>query len=157
MKRIPMFLQLTEQPPTQCHANRQVRDSDARELAILLYAAFRATIDDEGDSFADATREIEKTFAGQYGRLLSDCSFVIEGKDALLSACLISWYEPSACPLVVFTMTHPLFKRQGMARCLLTRSIHALAQRGYSRLELIVTKGNTPAESLYTSLGFLPI
>ncbi len=153
-KRVPMSLQLTPQTLERELPCRGVRETDKHDLAILLYAAFRGTIDDEGELFADVVREIEKTMSGDYGRLLHDCSFVIEQGEFLASACLISWYEPSASPFVVFTMTRPEYKAQGMARFLLKRSINALVDRGHSQLELIVTDGNKPAQHLYALLGF---
>ena len=153
-KRVPMSLQLT--PLTLEHEwpCRCIQETDKHDLALLLFAAFRGTIDDEGTPFADAVREIEKTMSGDYGRLLHDCSFVIEQGEFLASACLISWYAPSASPFVVFTMTRPEYKGQGMAQFLLKRSINALVDRGHSQLELIVTDGNEPAQLLYSSLGF---
>ena len=154
MKRIPMVLQLKPQTVEREWPSRAVREQDAHDLAILLYAAFRGTIDDEGEPFASAVREIEKALAGDYGRLLLDSSFVIEQGEFLLSACLISWYEPFVSPFVVFTMTRPEHKGQGLARFLLKRSINALVSRGNSQLALIVTDGNDPARNLYTSLGF---
>ena len=154
MKRIPMVLQLARQPVAHDYTYRPVQRSDAENLAILLYSAFRGTIDDEGKSFTEAQREIDKTFAGDYGRLLFDSSFVIEQDGSLASACLISWYEPSAAPFVVFTMTQPTSKGEGMARFLLTQSINTLFKQEHTRLELLVTEGNEPAQNLYASLGF---
>jgi len=153
-KRIPMSLRLKPQTVVKDWPLRAVRTSDAHDLAILLYAAFRGTIDDEGETFAGAVREIEKTFAGDYGRLLPDCSFVIQRGEFIASACLISWFEPHNAPLVAFTMTRPEHKRQGMARFLLKGSINALIDRGHAQLTLIVTDGNEPAQKLYSSLGF---
>ena len=154
MKRIPMCLSLSQQSLERGWPCRAVREDDADELAILLYAAFRGTIDDEGESFSAAFREIEKTLAGEYGGLLNECSFVIEEGTALVAACLISWYEPVEGPFVVFTMTRPESKGQGMGRFLLKKSINALISRGDTKLTLIVTDGNLPAQNLYTSLGF---
>ena len=134
-----------------------MRESDREDLAILLYATFRGTIDDEGETFADALAEIDRTFAGDYGELLFDCSFVIERGEFLASACLIGRSDPHDAPLVVFSMTRPDAQRQGLARLLLRRSIDALVDRGHKRLTLIVTEGNAPAEHLYASLGFRPI
>jgi GNAT superfamily N-acetyltransferase len=154
MKRIPMSLHLQPQSFAHEWPCRTIRTSDANDLAILLYAAFRGTIDDEGEPFSTAVDEIAKTLAGDYGRLLSDCSFVIEKGEFLSSACLISWYEPAGNPFVVFTMTRPEAKGQGMARFLLKQSINALINRGDTNLTLIVTDGNLPAQHLYASLGF---
>lgn len=151
-----MKLQLTRQEATASWECRPVRASDRQDLAILLYAAFRETVDDEGETFSDARAEIDRTFAGAYGDLLFDCSFVIERGEFLASACLVVRSDPHCTPLVAFSMTRPDAQRQGMARFLLQRSIDALLDRGYERLTLIVTEGNAPAQRLYASLGFRP-
>jgi ribosomal protein S18 acetylase RimI-like enzyme len=156
-KRVPMELELTRREDIASWESRTLRPSDREGLAILLYAAFRGTIDDEGETFADAVAEIDRTFAGGYGDLLFDCSFVIERGEFLASACLIGQSDPKAAPLVVFSMTRPEAQRQGLARFLLRRAINALVDRGHDRLRLIVTEGNAPAQRLYASLGFRPI
>ena len=151
-----MEVRLTAQEDEASWSYRPVRSSDREDLAILLYAAFRGTIDDEGESFGDATAEIDHVLAGGYGKLLSDCSFVIEQGEFLAAACLIG-ASGSGTPLVLFSMTRAEAQRRGMARFLLRRSINALLHNGYDRLTLIVTDGNLPAERLYRSLGFRPI
>jgi GNAT superfamily N-acetyltransferase len=156
-KRVPMELRLTRQEIVASRPCRAVRLSDREDLAILLYAAFRGTTDDEGETFVDALAEIDRTFSGDYGGPLLDCSFVIKRGEFLASASLICLSEPDGVPLVVFSMTRPDAQRQGLARYLLRRSIDALLDRGYERLRLIVTEGNTPAQRLYASLGFRPI
>ena len=134
-----------------------VRPEDAEDLAILLYAAYRGTIDDDGETFADATAEIDKTFANAYGPFLPNASFLIRGNEFIRSACLISWYEPTESPFVVFMMTRPEFKGQGMGRFLLQTAINHLLDAGHTTLSLIVTAGNTPAQRLYHALGFVPL
>lgn len=136
---------------------RSVRSEDKEALAILLFSAYRGTIDDEGDSFADALGEIEKTFRGDYGGFLADCSSVIEAGEFLSSACLVSFFEPHCAPLVVFLMTRPELKRRGLARFVLQRSMNALLDAGHARVTLVVTEGNEPAQQLYAELGFVPI
>ena len=54
-------------------------------------------------------------------------------------------------------MTRPEAQGRGLAGSLLRMSMNALLDRGYERLTLIVTDGNTPAQRLYASLGFRPI
>jgi GNAT superfamily N-acetyltransferase len=152
-----MRLQLTRQEVAASWECRPVRESDRQDLAILLYSAFRGTIDDEGETFSDALAEIERTFAGAYGDLLFGCSFVIERGEFLASACLIVRSDPHSTPLVAFSMTRPDAQRQGLARFLLQRSIDELLDRGHEQLTLIVTEGNVPAQCLYASLGFRPI
>ena len=156
-KRVPMELRLTRQEIRASWPCRAVHPADREDLAILLYAAFRGTIDDEGETFAEALAEIDKVFSGDYGSLLLDCSFVVERSEFLASASLICLSEPDGVPLVVFSMTRPDAQRRGLARYLLQRSMDALLDRGHKRLRLIVTEGNAPARSLYASLGFRPI
>ena len=153
-RRIPMELDLRRQTPRSNVSYRAVRPTDRQDLAILLYAAYHGTIDDEGETFSDALAEIDKVFDGSYGTFLADCSFVVEEGEFLSSACLTTWWEPHDAPLVVFAMTRPDAQRRGLARALLQASVNALLGAGYERLTLIVTDGNEPAQRLYASLGF---
>jgi ribosomal protein S18 acetylase RimI-like enzyme len=137
--------------------SRTLLPSDEQDLSILLYGAFRGSIDDEGETLKDAEEEIRRLFSGRYGRLLADCSFVMEGEEHLLSASLVTWFEGHDAPLIAFSMTRPEHRREGRARQLLEQSMGALSSRGYARATLVVTKGNTAAENLYRSLGFRPI
>jgi ribosomal protein S18 acetylase RimI-like enzyme len=157
LRRIPMELRLRPQTLRGGLHIRGACDEDKQDLAILLYSAYRGTIDDEGETFSDALAEIGKVFAGGYGGFLSDCSFVVQEGEFLASACLVTWWEPHNAPLVVFTMTRPEARGRGMARELMKTSMNALLNSGYERLTLIVTAGNAPAQHLYASLGFVPI
>lgn len=157
LRRIPMELRLQPQTSPRDPPIRTARNDDKEDLAILLYAAYRGTIDDDGGTFADAASEIDALFGGTYGRFLSNCSFVIEQGEYIASASLITWWEPHNAPLVAFTMTRPESQGRGLARDLLQASMRALFNHGYDRLTLVVTDGNAPAQKLYTSLGFRPI
>ena len=152
--RIPMEVRLTRHQAGASAIGRNPREDEKDDLAILLYAAYRGTIDDEGGTFADARAEIERLFDGVHGQFLGNCSFVVEEGEFLASASLITWWEPHDAPLVAFTMTRPEAQARDLARSLLTRSMNALCDAGYDRLTLVVTDGNTPAQRLYRSLGF---
>ena len=155
-RRIAMARHLESLPPTGEWSCRTVNPSDKQDLGILLYAAYRGTIDDEGEPATEAAREIAKVFAGDYGAFLPGCSFLIENDGFVLSACLVTWFDLHHAPLVVFAMTRPEHKNRGMARQLLVRSMNALFDRGYERVTLVVTEGNLAAQHLYTSMGFVP-
>jgi GNAT superfamily N-acetyltransferase len=157
LQRIPMSCPLTRQVPPADLTCRGPQESDKEDLAILLYAAYRGTMDDEGGTFADALGEIDTLFAGGYGEFLPDCSFLAEEGEFLASASLVTWWASHRAPLVAFLMTRPEARRRGLARALLQRSMNALLDRGHDRITLVVTKGNESAESLYASLGFVPI
>jgi ribosomal protein S18 acetylase RimI-like enzyme len=134
---------------------RPLVESDAPGLAELMLAAFRGTVDDEGEDLDRARDEVQRTFAGGYGRLLWNSSFVVEvepAKPALLSASVLTFWQE--LPLLSCLVTQPDAGRRGLATALLRQSAHTLASQGYARLDLFVTRGNAPAERLYSKLGF---
>ena len=152
--RFAMILPLERQRDDTTFTSRPVVASDAPALSRLLYASFRGSIDDEGETPADAQHEINRFFRGEYGRFDPAASVLIEEEGVLQSACLISWFDIHAAPLVVFSMSRPEARHRGMARHLLKTSINVLHERGERFLTLVVTEGNTEAVSLYRSLGF---
>jgi ribosomal protein S18 acetylase RimI-like enzyme len=136
-------------------ASRPLVESDAPDLAILMLAAFRGTLDDEGEDIDQARDEVRQTFAGVYGPLMWNSSFVVDdesARPALRSASVITFWQGS--PLLSFTVTHPRAGRSGLATALICQSARTLAAAGHTRLDLFVTRGNTPAERLYDKLGF---
>lgn len=136
-------------------ALRPLVESDAPALADLMLAAFRGTLDDEGEDLDQARDEVRRTFAGGYGPLLWNASFVVEDEaatPALLSASVITFWQD--LPLLSFSVTHPRAGRRGLATALIRQSARTLAQQGHARLDLFVTRGNAPAERLYDKLGF---
>ena len=59
--------------------------------------------------------------------------------------------------LIVAMFVHENFRGQGFARKLMRAAVqHGLERQGLRLLQLEVTQGNAPAESLYQSLGFVP-
>ena len=69
---------LLEQEPSGSWRPRPIERSDVPAVGALMLAAYRGTVDDEGKTEADAVAEVERTMDGEYGRYLSDCSFVVE-------------------------------------------------------------------------------
>lgn len=140
---------------------RSLIDSDELELAALMYESYRGTVDDGGESIEDARREIAKLLSGDYGPIDQEAVTVIIHEDTIVSATIVTRDQVAPPPLqrgepfLVFSMTAPNWKRRGLARIGLTRSITLLQRRGEPRLHLVVTRANIPALSLYKSLGFL--
>jgi ribosomal protein S18 acetylase RimI-like enzyme len=123
-----------------------------------MLAAYRGTIDDEGESLEDALAETRRTFAGEKGGVLWEASFVdVEGGGDLTLACaaiVVTWKDG---PLLAYLMTAPAAKRRGLGERLLGHVTAALRARGDQALFLVVTSGNVPAETLYEKLGFVEI
>ncbi len=149
-----MALDLLRELPEQREAvaGRPLAESDAPALAELMLAAFRGTVDDEGEDIDQARDDVRRTFEGGYGPLLWPASFVIDDGAALLSASVITYWKGS--PLLSFSVTQPRAGRTGLASALISQSARTLAGQGHTRLELFVTRGNGPAERLYDKLGF---
>jgi pimeloyl-ACP methyl ester carboxylesterase/GNAT superfamily N-acetyltransferase len=135
---------------------RPVTNSDIPALAQLILDAYAGTIDDEGETLDEALQAIQDTFADAptTGKLLPMCSFVIEEGGRALACTLVTLWR--AQPLLAYVMTHPAAQGRGMARFLIRKSIEALLAHDYHELTLFVTKGNSPAEHLYATLGFEP-
>lgn len=152
--RVQMRLHLTQQETNPAIAARTVTSADADALASLMWHAYHGTIDDEGETPADAAREIGILFAGGYGPLLTDCSFIAEAGGEVVAATLVTFFARERVPLLAFAMTHPAHANRGLAGDLIRRSINALIADGYTGLCLFVTEGNAPAQHLYAKLGF---
>jgi GNAT superfamily N-acetyltransferase len=131
-----------------------ISHDDIEALGLLMLEAYRGTIDYEGETLEEAISEVRGTLEGKYGTFLSDCSYMIEERGEAVSASMVTFSEELKQPLLAFSMTHPDFKRQGMAVFLLKKTINALADRGFEDLYLVVTDGNVEAQDLYRKMGF---
>ena len=127
--------------------------ADAPALAELMLAAYRGTIDDDGETPAETLDAVRQLFAGEYGTMLWNISEVTLRGPRMVAATMCTVWEGR--PFVAFMVTAPDCKRQGLARAGLARVINRLAAAGDPLLRLVVTRGNVPAEGLYTSLGFV--
>lgn len=157
--RLRMQLSLTGPLPVPDLACRCVTEEDTNALAELMLAAFRDTVDYNGETIADAQTAIWMVFSGMCGPFQPDCSFVYVENGTLQSASLITTIrlgEQAPAPLLAWAMTSPSAQRRGLASALILRSARALAAAGHTRLALWVTATNLPARRAYERLGFLP-
>jgi GNAT superfamily N-acetyltransferase len=129
--------------------------ADAEALAVLMLAAYQGTVDDEGETLEEARAVVAQYFEGVFGKPMPAVSEVTERDGVLVAATLLThWWRG---PFVAFMITAPQAQRQGLARAGLTRAINRLAAGDEPWLRLVVTQGNTRAEALYESLGFVPV
>jgi len=152
-KRRCMRIVLTPQCAAADVTARAPRPSDAAQLAHLMLDAYRGTCDDQGETINDARLEVARLFEGEYGDLIPECSEVVVREGHLVAATLVTMWKAS--PLIAFSMTHPECKRTGLARAGIRRCMEQLLSAGHHELRLVVTRGNTSAERLYESLGFV--
>ena len=143
---------LRERTPSGSWRARSIDPSDVAALGPLMLAAYRGTVDDEGETEADAVAEVERTLSGEYGPFQADCSFAVDEGHRVLGASMISLWEGE--PILTFVVVHPDVKRRGLGTFLLATSGNALVRAGYAHLDLFVTEENKPAVSLYRKIGF---
>ena len=145
----------TPRPAPVDPLSRQVRADDRSALAALMLAAYRGTVDDAGEGPDEALTEVARLFDGAYGTFDAACSEVVIRDGALVSATLVTEFEGR--PLIAFSMTAPVWKRRGLARAGLLRTMERLRQAGRDEVALAVTDANTPARRLNESLGFVEV
>ena len=151
--RMRLALEEHEAPPEPRH--RAVERSDAAALGELMLAAYRGTVDDEGETLEDAVAEVEGVLDGSYGPFSADASFVVEGDgDLLVGASLVAIWDWESRPLLLYLVVRPEAKRRGVGTALLIATGNALSAAGHPELDLFVTEANAPAVGLYRKLGF---
>lgn len=128
---------------------------DRPALAVLFLDAYRGTVDDEGETEADALAAVDALFAGAFGTFDAASSEIVEREGRLVAATLLTRWE--GAPFVAFSLTDPGSQRQGLARAGLLRAMAALSARGETRLDLVVTATNDRAVALYERLGFVDV
>ena len=127
---------------------RHVVDGDRDALAPLLLAAYRGTIDDEGESIDDAFDAIDDYL----GRIVRPHSFVVADGEALIAMSFVvvvggrHYIDPVA--------VHPDAKRAGVGRAAVATSLGSLVAAGVTEVGATITDGNTASERLFASLGF---
>src|SRR5258708_18168201 len=135
---------------------RMVRTDDAAQLGALFFAALKGTTDDLLQTEADYVAKANALFEGHYGDCILAASSVVERDGELLSACVVTDYEPYDCPLIAIVATKPSMQGNGMASRLVKTSLRNLAIVGHSACCAMITVGNQPSERLFERCGFLP-
>lgn len=150
-----MKMSLREQKLLRNFNFREISTDDAIPLGRLFYESYKDTIDYENESEYEFITEITKTFDGQYGPCLFDCSFVIEENLIPVAASIITLFK--GVPLLAYTVTNPNYQNKGYSTFLIKKSINKLKSDGYKNLYLVVTIGNKSAMHIYKKLGFLEV
>ncbi len=134
--------------------------SDEPALADMVYFNYIGTPDDEmvSGSRAQAAAIIHAMLHNDYNLLLPNGSCLAEddtGKlvgDVILGDASGDRNDPIAW--IMDISVAPTQRGKGLGKALLLSAINSAHAQGYPRIGLIVTIGNTPAQSLYRSLGF---
>lgn len=133
--------------PTRLAA-RPPLDDDRAQLASLLLAAYRGTIDDEGEDEAEAVAAIDHYF----GSIDHGWSRVVESEHRLIAMCFILdlgsvfYIDPIAVA--------PSDKSRGLGSELVIAVLNVVRDGGVTQVRAVITDGNIPSERLFSRLGF---
>ena len=127
--------------------------ADKQILAELMLDAYRGTIDDDGETIADAIGEVESYFSHQDSSWF-DYSWLVLIENDLACACLVGFWEERNSPMISYIMTHPRWKGKHLATTAVSRSLRALADRNFTKVHAAITEGNFPSERVFTRVGF---
>lgn len=144
-------------PPLPIDYARQPNLDDIAALADLMLAAYRDTIDYDGETLADAQAEIERYFTSTTAPARLDCSWVAWQSEIALSACLVCDWPDRGCPMIAYVITRPAWKGQRLVERLLRPSLESLAATGASEVRAVITEGNLASERLFARLGFVRV
>jgi GNAT superfamily N-acetyltransferase len=152
--RIAMSAQLVHRDIAPPLPIRVLTEDDIPSLAELLVAAYAGTVDDLGQTPAEALAELRDHTTGELiGPVLWDCSFV--ALDGETPAATVITCKEKGVPLLPYIYTHPDWQRRGLASALIQYAMNALLDRGYKQVRLRVALANLSARRLYEHFGFV--
>lgn len=136
---------------------RAIQTSDRNALATAYLAAYPPGV--AAASLSDAQKEMDDTFAGEFGRLRTDLTRVAALQGRPVGAILVvdkSIWDPQLDgPFIIDLFVHPDVRGVGVGRALLDEAVHACAAAGEATLSLRFGEGTSPAaHALYTRTGF---
>ncbi len=132
-------------------AARNVGNGDREPAAALLLDAYRGTIDDEGETDAEALAAIDEYFE----HILWKHSFVLVDGHALQAMAFVvvvdgRHYIDPVC-------TRATAKGAGLGTAMVVECLHSLAAAGVREVGATITDGNVASERLFTRLGFVRV
>ena len=153
MERRHLILDLApiDRPEIGLPARHPTTD-DAERLAVLMLDAYEGTIDADGSETIDDARDEVHGYLTPERRPMLEHSFVALDGDVAVAAVLVARYE--GLPFIGYVMTAAAHKGRGLATALTRLTLASLHAAGERQIHLWVTRGNTPAERIYESLGF---
>jgi L-amino acid N-acyltransferase YncA len=130
---------------------RPVAATDRDALAQLVLDAYRGTIDDEGETLADALEAVDEWL----GLAIAPHSVVLEEEGRLVAASFVVTVDDRHYidPVVVAAPA----KQRGLGTALVSASIRSLHDAGVVEVGATITDGNEPSERLFASLGFVRV
>jgi ribosomal protein S18 acetylase RimI-like enzyme len=139
------------------YAVRPSDPADIEALAPLYFASYQPSADVTTPQVART--EMAASFAGDFGELWLDLSFVAcDREQQLVSAIQVvrraPWDGTPPGPFVIELFTSPDHRRLGLGRHLLVEALRKATEAAATVIGLRVESENTAAVALYRDLGF---
>ena len=91
-RRLRMLVRLVDVPPPPGPiASRAVRAGDGTALGVLAYAAYRGSVDDNGEHEAWHVADLTSALEDEYGRLMTPVSKAVPAGDELIAVAVFTW------------------------------------------------------------------
>lgn len=136
---------------TRCDAAiRPVVPADAEALAELMLAAYRGTIDYEGEEIEEAREAVADFFSDAP---MLDASMIACVDGAAASAVLLTSLD--ADPFISHVFSDPTHQRKGLAAQVVTAACQRLVDTGEREVRCAITNGNLASEALFDRFGAL--
>lgn len=137
---------------------RPIRPEDEPALARLHRAAYHGRFDrylflEEEDEERDSAREVHQLLHGRWGEPEPNGSVVLDVEGRPVAAVIA--VRRAEGVLIADVAVDPSYQGRGVGRRVLAASLARLFAAGAGRVYLNVTEGNTRAQRLYASLGFV--
>ena len=152
-KKIKMTIELKQEPIFDNYIITNFDLNHKEEMAFSMLDAYKDTVDYEGEDINDTKAEIENVINNGYGKFMIEASFMIKKNNEVASVIVISLYEN--IPTIIYVFTMKKYAKKGMASYLIKKSMQALYNLGYEKLQLFVTRDNNEAIRIYQKLGFI--
>jgi ribosomal protein S18 acetylase RimI-like enzyme len=126
------------------------------ELTSLDWRAYRGTPDETLlSSTPEGNRELlQNALTGLFGPYLDDASPAARNSQGGLMGIAVACQESVRSGILLDLAVDPGFRRRGLGKALVLRTLRALLALGYTKAHLWVTEGNSPARGLYEKVGF---
>ncbi|SFN33666.1 GNAT family N-acetyltransferase [Proteiniclasticum ruminis] len=151
-KRVRMSLRLSKTDYEFPHEILSAERQYLEEIASCALDAYQDTVDYEGEDLAQTIEEVQRVYAGFYGPLMTEASFIYREDETVYAGLLTCLYRGE--PTITYTFTRKSRQRMGYATQLIGLACQRLYELGYHSLFLYVTMENVDALRLYESLGF---
>ncbi len=158
-----LTLALQPHEELQPHSDPSLVPMDLRwrdQLALAYLDAYPPGV--AAENLDDARQDIDDTFAGEYGTLRNDASWVaLQGGRAVGAVHVVErsiWDPELPGPFIIDLFVAPAAAGQGLGRSLIRAAVAACTQAGDTQLSLRIGAGTSAAAAhLYVGHGFMPL